>query len=390
MKRKLIIAGLLGMAGFTNLTAQNWLLLGNTGTVDGTHFIGTTDNVPLNFRVGQPSGRIDLNLNHTSFGYASLYSNTGTNNSAFGFLSLYYNWAGIGNTAFGAYTLFNNSNGNWNTAAGYKSLYLSVGDDNTALGARSLEANTSGNYNTASGFTSMNLNSSGSGNTAWGADALFSGNSSYNTAMGYFSLFQGGVGYCTGLGTFSDLGTSSLSNAMALGYGAIANASNKCRIGNASMGITECQLGVYTVSDGRFKNKISESDVKGLAFIKLLRPAVYNFDTRDFTEFLTKNMPDSLKKNYMYQNFDVSSAARQTGFIAQEAEKAAQQAGFDFNGIHAPVDENDNYSVNYSQFVVPLVKGMQEQQPLIEEQQKELADLLKRMEVLEAKAAAGE
>ncbi|HEX6180600.1 MAG TPA: hypothetical protein VFZ47_05100, partial [Chitinophagaceae bacterium] len=28
-----------------------WLLGGNAGTVDGTHFLGTTDNVPLNVRV---------------------------------------------------------------------------------------------------------------------------------------------------------------------------------------------------------------------------------------------------------------------------------------------------------------------------------------------------
>jgi hypothetical protein len=30
---------------------EAWSTLGNAGTVDGTHFIGTTNNIPLNFRV---------------------------------------------------------------------------------------------------------------------------------------------------------------------------------------------------------------------------------------------------------------------------------------------------------------------------------------------------
>lgn len=41
-------------------------------------------------------------------------------------------------------------------------------------------------------------------------------------------------------------------------------------------------------------------------------------------------------------------------------EAAAKKAGYVFDGVHAPVDDNDNYSVAYSQFVVPLVKAVQE------------------------------
>src|SRR3954468_3497624 len=32
-------------------TSDAWLLTGNAGTIDGTNFLGTTDNAPLNFRV---------------------------------------------------------------------------------------------------------------------------------------------------------------------------------------------------------------------------------------------------------------------------------------------------------------------------------------------------
>ena len=43
------------------------------------------------------------------------------------------------------------------------------------------------------------------------------------------------------------------------------------------------------------------------------------------------------------------------------------KSGYNFNGLHRPADENDNYSVAYSLFVVPLVKGMQEQQKIIDQ-----------------------
>ena len=53
-------------------SSSGWGLLGNAGTVDGTNFIGTTDNVPLNFRVNNfKAGRIDwdLNIANTFYGY---------------------------------------------------------------------------------------------------------------------------------------------------------------------------------------------------------------------------------------------------------------------------------------------------------------------------------
>jgi hypothetical protein len=113
---------------------------------------------------------------------------------------------------------------------------------------------------------------------------------------------------------------------------------------------------------------------------------VYNFDTRKFQEFQLAAMPDSVKKSYLGGiDFGPSSAIRQSGFIAQEVEQAAQQAGYDFNGVHKPENEHDNYSIAYSQFVVPLVKAVQElnarneaQQKMIEDLQKEVAKLKKR------------
>ena len=66
---------------------------------------------------------------------------------------------------------------------------------------------------------------------------------------------------------------------------------------------------------------------------------------------------------------------RQSGFIAQEVEAAAKELGYEFSGVDAPKNEDDLYGLRYSAFVVPLVKAIQEQQVLIEEQQKAIKEL---------------
>lgn len=103
------------------LALNTWSLLGNAGTVDGTNFIGTTDNVPFNIRVNnQKAGRIDNAKGVTAFGYQSLNNNTGSNN----------------NTAIGQQSMFSNTTGSNNTANGFLSLYNNTtGSNNTALGS---------------------------------------------------------------------------------------------------------------------------------------------------------------------------------------------------------------------------------------------------------------
>lgn len=55
----------------------------------------------------------------------------------------------------------------------------------------------------------------------------------------------------------------------------------------------------------------------------------------------------------------------QSGFVAQEVSEAAKKAGYDFSGIAIPRSENEPYGLRYTEFVVPMVKAMQEQQALI-------------------------
>ena len=80
-------------------------------------------------------------------------------------------------------------------------------------------------------------------------------------------------------------------------------------------------------------------------------------------------MPDSIKERRMLSDADYleSSSIVRTGFIAQEVEAAAKKVGFDFDGVSTPENETDLQGIRYAEFVVPIVKAMQEQQEMITE-----------------------
>ena len=73
-----------------------------------------------------------------------------------------------------------------------------------------------------------------------------------------------------------------------------------------------------------------------------------------------------------------------TGFFAQDVEEAAKAINYSFNGVYNPKN-GGLLSLDYSAFVVPLVKAVQEQQTIIDKQQKQIDDLIKRIEALEKK-----
>jgi len=325
---------------------------------------------------------------NTALGGQALFSNTeGNYNTGIGAQSLPNNTIGEGNTSVGVQALFSNTEGNYNTAVGLNALATTstgsfntavgletlfdntIGEANTCIGLQSLTNNTTGNYNTATGVEALKANTTGSGNTANGIQALLSNTTGNNN---------------TAIGVGANVSTGNLSNTTAIGNSATVNANNKIRLGNASITVIEGQVAYTHPSDGRFKFNVNEN-VKGLDFITRLRPVSYQFDTRQFEEFLTKDMSEEVRnKHFDDVDFAESSGIVHTGFIAQEVELAAREAGYTFDGVHVPVDANDNYSVAYSQFVVPLVKAVQEQQQIIEQQGKEI-ELLK-AELQEIKA----
>src|SRR3990172_1572795 len=244
---------------WTSLNSLSWSLLGNSGTVDGTNFIGTTDNIPFNIRVNnQKAGRIDNTNANTFFGFQSGNANTtGVENTANGFQALYSNTAGFDNTANGKGALYSNTTGNNNTSNGVLALTSNTtGNNNTANGVLALSQNTTGNNNTANGYFALQSNTAGfdntangkdtlytntigSNNTANGVKALFSTTGSNNTAVAYQSLISNTTGSNnTAIGYNADVGSGDLTNAIAIGANAIVSASNSLVLGSgANVGI---------------------------------------------------------------------------------------------------------------------------------------------------------
>jgi trimeric autotransporter adhesin len=376
-----------------------WGLTGNAGTVDGTNFIGTTDNVPFNIRVNnRQAGKIDaFSYGSTFYGYGaginnlnSSLGNGGEYNTGIGAESLLSNTTGTYNTAIGALSLKNNLDGAFNTAIGTASLFSNInGNGNIGLGHASLNSNKSGIENIGIGFTALALNINGNRNIAIGTDALINTLTDGNIGIGFEALDLNSLGRLnTSLGFRSNVSNQSFVDATAIGAYAIVNASNKIRLGDVNVSVVETQT-AYSPSDGRFKNNINDKEVKGLEFINLLRPVVYNFDTRKFEEFLTQNMPDSTRHKYLDRNFEQSTAIRQSGFIAQEVEAAAKQTGYNFNGVHVPETKDDNYSLAYAQFTVPLVKAVQELSKQNDDLKKEMAELRSMLTALKSNTIEG-
>ncbi|HWR32078.1 MAG TPA: hypothetical protein VN451_01020, partial [Chitinophagaceae bacterium] len=171
-----------------SIIGGSWSLTGNSGTVAGTNFLGTTD-ANLIFKIfGIQSGK--LGTDRTSFGYQALNPSTsGSYNSAFGNDALAANTTGLNNTAVGSYSLMNNTTGSYNTGLGKGALQANTtGLKNTGVGVGAIQAGSTGNYNTGVGFSSIGGGNS-SYNTAVGYETLLSSSGGLNTAVGYHALY---------------------------------------------------------------------------------------------------------------------------------------------------------------------------------------------------------
>ena len=305
---------------------------------------------------------------NTAMGAESLYKNKTNYNAAFGYHALHENDNGDHNSAVGVWSLYTNTSGYQNTALGSRSLYLNTtGYRNTGIGGYALNSNISGNFNTATGNYAMYSNNFGTHNTGNGYRALYNNTTgNYNTAQGAFALSNSfGGSYNTAVGYNSGPSVDLLNNTIAIGYLSVTTASNQVRIGNTSITSIGGQVEWTAFSDGRFKKDIKE-DVSGLEFINELRPVSYTVDKIGLNKFLHVN--DSTAKLSDAKSVPV----RQTGFVAQEVEALVKKTGYVFYGVDAPENENDPYGIRYAEFVVPLVKGMQELNAILKKQEQRI------------------
>lgn len=260
-----------------------------------------------------------------------------------------------------------NNIGNSNFAAGYRALgsYSSnlPGSSNVAVGAYAHLNNLTGNRNTAVGSFALANTTSSEYNTAVGYHAGIANNHGYNNVFVGANTNTNGEGYY---------------NVIAIGQGTVATGSSRALFGNPATTFYGGWATWWSFSGGRFKTNVHEN-VPGLSFINQLRPVTYNIKATALNSFLHKGAATDLtnETNAVYAKaLNEKEAITYTGFIAQEVEAAARKTGYNFSGVHKPTNEKDNYALSYAEFVVPLVKAVQEQQQQIAEMKKEI-DLLK-------------
>lgn len=375
-------------SAYTNTTGQqnvalgNYALQGNTGSFNIAIGVGSLFSNKASYNVAMGDGTLyynntgernvgigfqSLHNNTNSFGVGAEYAHLSSDNTSLGYFALRENTRGFRNTAIGAGALrFNVGNyipnqefpteyGMENTAVGYNALYTNTqGFNNTAVGSNALYAlNSNGGQaisNTALGVYAGNKITTGNGNTAIGTSAgtTVQGGSN-NTFLGFAANVSAGG--------------AAFTNATAIGYFAIVNASNKVRIGNTSVTVVEGPVAYTFPSDRRLKENIKNTTV-GLEFIKRLQTVSYNY------------IADNTK-------------TRHDGFIAQDIETIMKDLNISFSGVKK--SDDGMYSLAYSDFVMPLVNAVKEQQNIIENQASKISKLeekLQKMSDLEARLSS--
>lgn len=393
-----------------------WGTFGNSKLSAADNFLGTVDNIPLRFRVNNTwYGELNPGNSNISLGEKANGNSTGYSNIAIGQEALRANAGGYYNTAVGWQSMYDNNSGNYNTAVGALTLYNNtVGSHNIGIGYTALTSNTSGSYNIGIGYQSLYSNTTGTYNVGLGMYSLY-GNISggLNTALGYYALganvygyynvglgyaalyannlgwgnafvglaagyyntsgyYNQGLGYYAGylnrtgyynvaLGYLNGPNTTDLDNTIAIGSSVTTSTSNQARIGNASVTSIGGPVAWTNTSDARFKRNIRTDEVVGIDFIMKLKPVTYQFDVHKMYEFY-----GHLNDTFTWKSQFDKEKIRYSGFIAQEVEQAAAAVNYDFSGVDKPQNDKDHYGLRYGEFVVPLVKAVQEQQAQIQ------------------------
>lgn len=415
-------------SGGSGSTSNAWELGGNA--VTDNDFIGTTNpGKSLKFKAGNdlrlaltPNGVLEVFANSIGIGSASMqdyngmqdiaighnsmffavdvsnnialghsaltYSSNAGNNIGIGTFSLGNTTGGYYNIALGDEAMNNSSNSSNNIAIGQHSLINSLnGSDNIGIGVNAMQNINGGIGNIGLGRSALNVISGGLYNIAMGEDALLSNQQgNYNIGLGYSALrnltLGGnniGIGPNTGQNTQFGMdnifiGNSSgsiddYSNTIAIGIGATANGDNEAVLGNFFTTSIGGAVDWTSFSDGRFKSNV-KANVPGLDFINLLKPVTYHLDVDKIDAVL--HASDAKHNDTRSKLKSNGGSVIYSGFLAQEVETAAKSIDYVFSGVDAPQHDKDVYGLRYGQFVVPLVKAVQELSAKVDAQQKML------------------
>lgn len=326
-------------ANTTDVKLMTMLNNGNVGigTTTPSQKLDVVGNAEINGNVmlptttaGGAAGLIQLGSSRIhSYGYYNLFGGTGAGN---------FTMTGAENVAFGGIALSSNTSGS----------------NNTAVGGASLSKNTSGYLNTAVGYNAMINNITGRENIGIGFYAMA------NTTSGTDNI---GIGSSAGPAA----GGGGFSNTICVGSGAKATASNMVRLGNDSVTVFRCKVGLTVTSDRNLKE---------------------NFEPVDGAEVLRKICGMNLTSwNYIG---DDKTRFRHYGPMAQDFFAAFGQDAIGTVGTSTTINSGDQSGVMLSA-IQELARKLEAKDAEVRELQKTVAQvstLQKRLADLEAKDQA--
>jgi hypothetical protein len=178
------------------------------------------------------------NIQNTVMGYTALANTTGEGNTAFGFQGQWKGTSGSGNSTLGFAALIENTTGSRNTALGYQAAQKNIGSDNISIGFNSMYLTTNSSNNIVIGTSSFDLSTvNGSNNNiVVGKESLRNATpASQNMVLGHSSGAAITTETNNTLLGFQTNSTAGVSNATAIGKGAIAGASNSVQLGDINV-----------------------------------------------------------------------------------------------------------------------------------------------------------
>jgi hypothetical protein len=348
-------------AGQAVASSENVLIGVSAG---GGNANGTGKNVMIGFQTGQnSSGKENVYIGHengksasgdanTFIGYRAGFANsTGGQNTYLGRKAGEANTGGSGNVMIGESAGFLNANGTGhNTFLGYLTGSLNDGANNTYLGYRAGEQST-GSNNVFIGKEA--------GQTETRSNLLIIENNDGSVPLitGDFTADSVNIGGVMKVGNAigsqlyvgNTLVQSGGTNSLRIDAAVRPFTDNVNQLGGSSKRWTTVYAvnGTINTSDMRAKKNVKEMEY-GLQEILNLRPVSFHWNE------------ESLKEE------------KHLGLIAQELNEVIPEV------VEVPSSDDDLYGVKYADLIPVLIKSIQEQHLLIEKQQEQINELLKK------------
>ncbi|MEM9680587.1 MAG: tail fiber domain-containing protein [Bacteroidota bacterium] len=387
---------------------------------------GVTDNLNDNYNIGVGYNALNENTDgqkNIALGYESLKANqTGNENIALGYNALKNNVNGYFNVSIGTNALHDNTSGYKNVAVGPGTLLENLtGVSNIAIGPSAMQSRNDGHRNIAVGGGGLLENINGTGNVALGTDAgyfneigdynLFLGHKAGQDNLGSNNVF---IGYRSGFSpNFDDVSNTLIidntTESSPLIYGefdneilafdakvgiGLSNPNVPLQIATGSDADLGLGSGMIVLGDELGSNLVlDKNEIQarngGLASSLYLQQNGGNIYVGDA---IIQSSDIRLKKDIQdisyglqeilklrpaeYYWKDVKKDNKSLGLIAQEVQTVIKN-------LVTNNAEQDKYGVSYTELIPILIKAMQEQHEIIQNQHSIITEFDQRLTALE-------